>query len=280
MDYTASRDALFRPELSPTLFKPGLELTPTQLAVEACRLAYYKTETGAAELKRLADAWRDAGFAEVQPFHSGAFVDAQGFGAFRSVDGLAVIAFRGTEPDKLADLGTDANIVPIAAPGIPGNVHAGFFRAFDALRPQVDEWLHALGARVKTRVVCGHSLGAAMATIAAHVLRPDLLVTLGCPRTGDAQFVNALPCRFLRVVDCADLVPELPPALFGYTHPAPCLYIDRDGRQYDTPSADFIGDDQARGRIEYLKTFAWRHGTLALRDLADHAPSNYARAFF
>jgi hypothetical protein len=281
MDYNATKDALFRPELTQTTFPPHSSPGEIPLCIEACRLAYYKTEFGDAELDRLKAALANIGFGEVTPLRSSAFVDAQGFGAFRAADGTALVAFRGTEPDKLADLGSDADIRPVPGKApVTGLVHHGFHAAFWSLNEQIDTWLGTLGGRRARLFMCGHSLGAAMAMVGAHVYRPQLLVTIGCPRTGDADFVGGLAgIRLVRIVDCADLVPELPPPLFGYTHPPSFTYIDRNGKTSANPPADFVTDDQMRGRLEYVRDYAWRHGTVPIRDLADHAPLNYLRAF-
>jgi hypothetical protein len=35
--------------------------------------------------------------------------------------------------------------------------------------------------------------------------------------------------------------------------------------------------DRAAARVDYLEKFAWRVGSVLVRDLADHAPINYVR---
>jgi len=72
----------------------------------------------------------------------------------------------------------------------------------------------------------GHSLGGALASLAAsHMVNAKLfggdevrLVTFGQPRTGNQDYstavANAIPYRF-RIVHNADIVPHLPPRLFG-----------------------------------------------------------------
>lgn len=56
-------------------------------------------------------------------------------------------------------------------------------------------------------------------------------------------------------------------------------YIDRHGvlRPDITPTE--IETDRAAARSEYLKRDTWVSGHVLLRDLADHAPINYVRAF-
>jgi len=41
-----------------------------------------------------------------------------------------------------------------------------------------------------------------------------------------------------------------------------------------------VDADREKGRWLYLNQYAWKRGTVSVRELADHAPVNYARAFF
>ena len=54
------------------------------------------------------------------------------------------------------------------------------------------DWLAGPACQHSRLILAGHSLGAALATLAATVFPPALLVTLGSPRVGDAEFVAAL----------------------------------------------------------------------------------------
>lgn len=81
-------------------------------------------------------------------------------------------------------------------------------------------------------VVTGHSLGGAVATIAAASLRaaglPCDLYTYGSPRVGNAafaQFVTDQAGAEFRVTHTDDPVPRLPPILFGYRHVSPEYWI-------------------------------------------------------
>ena len=281
IEYDASRDALYQPGLRATLFQASRAPTREQLAIEAARLAYYGYESGAAELQRLKADLGLVGFADVQPFQSGALVGAQGYAAFRAEDGTALVAFRGTQPTKPADFGTNIDIVPVRRDGVAGRVHRGFHRAFAVLHAQVSGWLAAHAQATKELVLCGHSLGGAMAMVCAHHFKPAFLVTIGCPRAGDPDFVAALDgIAGRRIVNCADLVPLLPPPIFGYVHPARLTYIDKAGALHEAPAKEWVEADQAAGRCEYRDRYAWVDGAVELRDLADHAPVNYARAYF
>jgi hypothetical protein len=104
---------------------------------------------------------------------------------------------------------------------------------------------------------------------------------LGSPRVGDATFVATVAAsNVLRMVDCCDVVTDLPPPVGGYTHLATCTYVTRDAAILEDPAQAVIDADRQPARLEYLDTYAWRTGAVLVRDMADHAPINYARAVF
>jgi hypothetical protein len=278
LPYDPQRIALYQPEQRATVFAPGVAYSNLALAVEAARLAYIRVERGVVEQKRLRDALAVVGFTVVSDFHD-ADMSAQGFGAFRPADGLALVAFRGTQADDLSDLATDLNAAPVAWPEAGGRVHAGFAAATRALRTVVWDWLGSAARARSGLILTGHSLGGAMATLAASIWRPTELITLGSPRVGDARFresVATVPGA--RLVNCCDVVTELPPELPAYVHVRAPLYINADGQLLNDPSAATIAADRRTARAEYLKKHAFRRGAVLVRDLADHAPINYLRA--
>lgn len=98
-----------------------------------------------------------------------------------------------------------------------GDVHAGFLRCWDVLQRRV-----RLAVGDRRAVLTGHSLGGAMATLAAASLSRVLeVVTFGCPRVGDRQFaksylVGGPPTT--RYVHRFDPVPLVPAWLTGWRH--------------------------------------------------------------
>lgn len=281
--YDASRRALFQPEARASLFRAGFDAGDAlQIALECARLAYYRFDEGADEVERLTQALGLAGFGAPRLFmHAGS--DGQGFAAVHAA-GLGVLAFRGTQPDRIGDLATDAHVLlrPWELGGGAGRVHAGFRNTALGLWPDVKLWLDA--TRPDRLIVCGHSLGAAIATLLALPAGAHQLVTIGSPRVGDAQFVAQIAASgldHLRIVDCCDVVTEIPPEVLGFRHlEGPVLYIDRTGQRLSAPAQDVIDEDRRRGRLDYLAQHAFRFGTVLTRDLADHAPINYLRAFW
>jgi hypothetical protein len=278
--YDATRASLFTPQSTPTLFSPGHDFDIRAICVEAARLAYVHAEDGGPALMELRDALAIVGFDPPEPFSS-ADTGSQGYGAFRRADSLAMLAFRGTEPDSLADIATDlaASLAPWPESG--GRAHTGFARAARSMLPLVTQWLGTTAASRAKLVITGHSLGAALGSLIASVCKPDQLVTIGCPRVGDAAFTATLDTiAITRLVDCCDIVTELPPELDGYVHIAPMTYVTSAGI-VDTSADDaFVESDRAAARRAYVCDYAWREGTVIVRDLADHTPINYVRAVF
>lgn len=278
--YDPSRTALYSPERHATLFEPGRPCTPTQWAIEASRLAYYRAEASEAERQRLTEALARAGFGVPTLI---THADSHGF-AFAALhaDGTALVSFRGTQPDEIRDLATNLQAHQVDWPESGGRVHAGFARAARVLLPVLREWLEeGEGAGRSALLLTGHSLGASLATLSATVLAPSLLITLGSPRVGNTAFVAALAeCEILRLVNGCDVITQLPPAFSLYAHAGPTHYISCDGQCFDNPDVGFIESDRAQGRARYVIDHAWKRGAVLLRDLADHAPINYARAYF
>ena len=140
------------------------------------------------------------------------------------------ICFRGTEPTELSDVLADLNALPKKSM-TDGWVHAGFRGELDKL------WVHiepmASEYDDKNLYICGHSLGAAMATICTSRIeefRPvEELYTFGSPRAGTRSFVRGIKTRHWRFVNNNDVVTTVPLALMGYKHHGRLCYINHYG---------------------------------------------------
>lgn len=276
--YDPSRAALYTPERRETLFARGETYTPLQLGIEASRLAYCRIETSEHELQRLTEALARVSFGKPTPFLH-AKSGSEAFGAIRPADGTALVAFRGTQPGALRDLLTDARANLVAWPESGGRVHAGFAAAARALLPGVRDWLAATEHDAGGTILAGHSLGAALATLASSVI-PGNLVTLGSPRVGDAEFAATVTTPGTHLVGCCDGVTDLPLPFGGYTHVRPRTYLTRNAEPLIDPPPSVVRADRRQAHWQYTLEHAWRRGAVLLRSFADHAPINYARAFW
>lgn len=155
-------------------------------------------------------------------------------------DRMIVTAFRGTEPAQIRDWLSDATTPPWPGPAGTGYVHHGFGEALDAVYPAVRDAVTGLRDNGQTVWLTGHSLGGALAMLAAarlYLEEPRLLAdgvcTFGQPRTCDRLLAEAFDQgfarRMFRFVNNNDIVPQVPPEPV-YTHVDALRYIDSSGR--------------------------------------------------
>jgi len=269
--YDPSRKSLYHPEIGETVLKPTAYVSLELLCAEASRLAYKKFERQPSAVGEIQQALGYAGFTEA------AFFCAEGSHALAAINpgtSNVIVAFCGTDQDP-TDILVDLKAWPRNWPG-GGKVYDGFYRAFNRIWPKIDSWLEAHPAQL---LFTGHSLGAALATLAASARTPSKLITFGSPRVGDAEFVKTLRgCEILRYVDCCDIISQLPPEIAGFNHCGDLHYIDQTGNILSDASTESIASDRIRARVEYTFEYSWRVGSVAVRDLADHSPINYVFA--
>jgi triacylglycerol lipase len=144
----------------------------------------------------------------------------------KDMNGIHVLSFRGTEvtepTDILADLKSGKNIESVG-----GKIHVGFKGEINKLWPTIQKAV----ANIDSLYVTGHSLGAAMATIAAGRMQSKViaLITFGSPRVGDKQFVNSLSVTHYRVQNNCDDVTKVPFRLMGFRHHGTHMYMNYYG---------------------------------------------------
>jgi len=195
---------------------------------------------------------------------------------------FVIVAFRGTEPDEWEDMLTNAQITLV--PWLAGKVHRGFKEAIDAIWPTLDTELNTLSTG-RTVWFCGHSLGAALATLASdRYTNTRGVCTFGCPRVGDHTFAAAFSAKLtnktLRYVNHHDVVTHVPPPFLGYKHVDVRRFIAPDGTiSGNAPSLlNFFGE--LLGSPEHLLEVidGLNKGTLktAPNFLLEHMPKAYA----
>jgi len=181
---------------------------------------------------------------------------------------FVVIAFRGT--DTLLDwLDFNVDLAPVRWEA-GGKVHRGFKEAFDAV------WNRLEPARRPgvPLIFTGHSLGGALATLAASRQAPTSTYTFGSPRVGDAVFGATVPRQaFFRIVNNRDLVTDVPTLL---EHVGSLRYIAHDGRIVADPDESTIRADRTRRDPSFdRRPDLVDKLTGPPQELADHAPVNY-----
>ncbi|MFL6549967.1 MAG: lipase family protein [Povalibacter sp.] len=225
---------------------------------ELSRIVYRlgPTETATPLQPLRSELLASAGFEELQFFRS----DATGTGALlvraRLNEPFAVLVFRGTE-QELQDYIHDADTLLVPAFDQSTRVHRGFKRALNSVWSQIEFALRTIDCPL---FFAGHSLGAALATLAAVRRQPRAVYAFGSPRVGDAALKARLGnVAIYRVVHGADVVTTCPPELLGFAH---------------------VGEEHRIGNtlpfeLRLNPAFLWNRLTTPVDMLADHAPINY-----
>lgn len=213
----------------------------SQLAYETADRDKVSDILGSWQMQLLADGIIFGDAHSVLPIASTHAVAASGRGA-------TILSFAGTDPVSLANWISNFNFRTE-----PGSTADGFRQAFEAVEKQVLAIARAHPAD-QPLFVTGHSLGGAVAAIAAQVLQTNRInvagvYTFGMPRPGSASFARdiynpALGGRTYRLVHGNDIVPTVAPSALGLHHVGCLLRCDRGGRfDPQTLSADPGLDD-------------------------------------
>jgi hypothetical protein len=226
----------------------------------------------------------EAGFTEVKFFED---KTTQCFVA--SNDRFAIVAFRGSE-GRLRE--GDANPGYIWADWITNfnfwpeqwnhgsKVHRGFKAALSEVWTDLEDCISDLQKNNLKIWLTGHSLGAALATLAADRYgNVQGLYTFGSPRVGDRDFKRDFNVNAHRIVNNSDIVTKVP--LSGmFRHVGELRFIDSDGVIHDYTDRRQEESDENPG--EFKKIFnalslSGKGFTDALLDpLIDHIPTFYA----
>jgi hypothetical protein len=155
-----------------------------------------------------------------------------------------------------------------------GQVHVGFREALDRVWDKINQ--HLDGRQIPL-FYTGHSLGAALATLAASRRPPSALYTFGSPRVGDQAFAATLSdLPVFRVVNNRDVVTALPPPIRGFCHVGEVHYIAHDGHILTNPPEDAIAADRQMEDPTFDIKRSWLDRLVGPPQfLADHAPVNY-----
>ena len=178
----------------------GFSWKRASVLAEASRLVYETSEAVEGELRR----WS---------FTSPQFLAQERTElAIASHDDHRMVVFRGTK--GAGDWLGNFEIGLVSRPY--GDVHGGFVRAYEDVHKNVIQGLHG----ADHVWLAGHSLGGALASIAAASLKSEGIdiagiYTFGQPMTGASSFKatidSGLPTSFFRFVNHKDIVTRIPP---------------------------------------------------------------------
>jgi pimeloyl-ACP methyl ester carboxylesterase len=180
--------------------------------------------------------------------------------------------------DIVNDIKADADIRLVDS-GKKGKVHKGFSDALDEVWQDLHVYVKGLQNEGRTVWITGHSLGAALATLAAYRYEDvQGLYTFGSPRVGNEDFVKDFHVTAYRFENNNDIVCKVPPPLPGlYAHIGKLKYIDNKGRIHDDISLWKRWKDAVEGRFK--KSMSALHlgfQGLVPDAIKDHVPVLYA----
>lgn len=218
-----------------------------------------------------------------------------------STNKFITLAFRGTESTSIKDIKSDAKAITTKCDS-GGNIHSGFKEAFEEVAIEIQSTLNQEEFVNKPLFITGHSLGGALATIAAKKLNHRIAscYTFGSPRVGDEDWISNIKAPLYRVVNAADCVTMMPPSsdtisfvswllggipqvgksirkfllskFGGYLHGGDMRYLTNcTGGNYDAVNLLYSVSFFYRIKMLYTKRLPWS------KPLADHSISTYRK---
>lgn len=236
IDDLATRDSRYHPDVA-YLMSIVSAWAYADAEVLAAKLQYYGLE--------------GAHIRQITVVNNALLVVATGYLVLSESGKVGILTFRGTDPASFITWLADAQVQQRKF--LQGHVHAGFYGNVNAIWGDIADALvlarngqvidttpdgaaHAakLTNKLEALYITGHSLGGAMAVLAAaRLFKGDFgdwpreavrgVYTFGQPMVGDAEFCQAVKNRFgerlFRHVYHDDVVPHLPPKSdFDYEH--------------------------------------------------------------
>ncbi|HSG45323.1 MAG TPA: lipase family protein [Anaerolineales bacterium] len=205
--------------LSPPIKRAAYSDRTAWVMASMSQLVYDRFEDNRKAKSLLRQKLKGGGFKMIDEFNS-TKTDTQAF--LVSNGDYAILAFRGTEVTKTKDIQSDAKAVKMSV--FEGQVHRGFAEAYKSIEIQVLKGLKKIGDL--PLYITGHSLGAAVATVATQSLERDpklrdqiaACYTFGSPRVGNKEYDRDFKSAIYRVVNTTDIVTVVPLLAMGYIH--------------------------------------------------------------
>ena len=172
-----------------------------------------------------------------------------------------ILSFRGTE--SYEDFYTYLDEYPTKCRS-GGFIHSGFMTSYESIESEITKYLDAKEFANMPLYITGHSLGGALAIVAAKRLKHKdniaACYTFGSPKVGDFDWVCTIKTPIYRVVNSVDIVPFSPP----------CQVFERFFKPI-LKGIPFIGDSFS----DLLKDFKGYFDCGDMRWLSDCSPGNY-----
>lgn len=277
-------------------------------AADAAMLAYGRFGRQPIPEARFRSILADAGFTDCE-FIGDWSANGRGTqGYFASNADFAMLSFRGTERDDPSDSLTDIDARPSSEQDFASGserhsllhmvedaadsllhgsvVHHGFQQALNQVWSVTTALLSSYRSRRPSAEICftGHSLGAALATLAIGRFRGEAasLYTIGSPRVGNDAFCRRVRERatlgVFRFVDNNDLVTHVPVAAPIYQHVEQQCYRFDDSGRLSVAQAGTLSDLQDLAQVIAELAERWQFqdlNTEAPSRLVDHSPARY-----
>ena len=196
-------------------------------------------------------------------------IDVDGAQAHIAANNIRVIiAFRGTEPTEWNDIKADLKAFH------EDGFHKGFLHEFRKLQSAIQERLEKLAKAHEGHrdlYITGHSLGGAMATVAAFWYpEAEAVYTFGAPRACGWSKSKEFPVPHIRVVNNNDVVPRVPFWWIGFRHTGTLHYMNFYGNVRNMSKWQRFKDGW-RGRWKALKK------RVPFDGFYDHSMNEYCR---
>ena len=228
------------------------------------------------------------GFTSVTPFilqKTGGIDSFETCGLIGRRDRAVILAFAGTDPGIWQNLVSDFTPIPQAG----SDIHDGFRLAAEAAQLQIDHAIDLSREPGKRLFVTGHSLGAALAALAAlrasdAGIPPRAVYTFGMPRVGGPKFVASyasLSNVTYRLVHGIDLVTRVPPGSPGGFHHVGHLLQCAAGTKFDKARLLSATDSDDPPFSDELRNVLARalHNILIGNILSPHGPGTLGSLF-
>ncbi|KAJ4286232.1 hypothetical protein N0V90_013266 [Kalmusia sp. IMI 367209] len=172
-------------------------------------------------------------------YNSDLATDVTGYVALDPAHSLIIVSFRGSA--SIQNWITNLDFGAVSTNLCAGcTAHRGFWQSWQDSRSAVTAAVKSLAASHPTYqiVTTGHSLGGAIATLAAADLRNSgyrvTLYSFGAPRVSSSKLADYITKQAggnFRITHWNDPVPNIPPIIMNFAHVSPEYYINKANNQ-------------------------------------------------